>query len=83
MFGAYLVDFTWKIVQVKLALMVRQLNYKVVSDLKERDRKFAFEVKKLRAENAEQVAGLEKEIARLKATIGLQQTTIDNHLKQI
>lgn len=39
-FGAYMVDYTWKIIQVKLALMVRQLNWKVTEDLKEKEAEF-------------------------------------------
>ncbi len=31
-FLAYMVEYIWKIIQVKLAFMVRQLNYKVASD---------------------------------------------------
>ena len=34
-FAAYMLDFFWKIVQVKLAFLVRQLNWKVSSDLVE------------------------------------------------
>ena len=33
-FTAYMVDFTWKVVQVKIAFMVRQLNFKVATDLR-------------------------------------------------
>lgn len=32
-FTAYMIDFTWKVVQVKVAFMVRQLNYKVTTDI--------------------------------------------------
>lgn len=33
-FTAYMVEFTWKVVQVKIAFMVRQLNYKVATDIR-------------------------------------------------
>ena len=45
-FGAYMVDYTWKIIQVKLALMVRQLNWKVIQDRKEKEEEFKIELKK-------------------------------------
>ena len=37
-FPAYMIDYIWKMIQVKLALMVRQLNYKVASDLRHSNR---------------------------------------------
>ena len=36
-FSAYIIDFTWKIVQVKLAFMIRNLNFKVKNDFKDKD----------------------------------------------
>lgn len=57
-FLAYMIEYIWKIIQVKLAFMVRQLNYKVASDIVEanREKKWQFE---------EQAASYEEKISEL------------------
>ena len=37
-FAAYIVDYTWKCIMMKLAFMVRNLNFKVKNDFKDKDR---------------------------------------------
>ena len=61
-FGAYMIDFTWKIVQVKLALMVRQLNYKVVKDLEDKEAQHKYEFDRMQASYELQIADLKRTI---------------------
>ena len=61
-FVAYLFDYFWKIVQVKMALMVRQLNFKATKDLRERAAAADYELAKQRQK-------YEVEISMLKKTI--------------
>ena len=35
-----MVDYVWKIIQVKMALMIRQLNWKVCIDINDNKKKF-------------------------------------------
>ena len=43
-FPAYIIDYTWKCIQMKLAFMVRNLNYKVKNDFKDKDRQTREEI---------------------------------------
>ena len=45
-FPAYIIDFTWKIIQVKLAFMIRNLNFKINNDFKDKDLANNNEIKK-------------------------------------
>ena len=36
-FPAYVIDYTWKCIQMKLAFMVKNLNFKVKNDFKDKD----------------------------------------------
>ncbi len=58
-FIAYMLEYIWKMIQVKLALMVRQLNYKVANDKIEaqREQKWLFE---------QQAAQYEEKMSELK-----------------
>lgn len=49
-FPAYVIDFVWKIIQVKLALMVRQLNWKVAKDFRAKAQESKEEILKQKAE---------------------------------
>ena len=48
-FPAYLIDFTWKMIQVKMAFMVRNLSFKVKNDFKDKDIKTAETIKNANA----------------------------------
>ena len=49
-FGTYIIDFVWKMIQVKLAFMVRQLNFKLTKDFREKEKHHNMEFLKQKAE---------------------------------
>lgn len=61
-FAYYLIDYFWKIVQIKMALMVRQLNFKVCHDIQVRE-------EEVQAELQQQRYKYELEIIELNKTI--------------
>ena len=82
-FTAYLVDFTWKIVQVKIACMVRQLNFKITTDARAVDQRHDMEKKKMRAEHEREMEDLNKEIEQLKVKIDAQQTQLTSYTREL
>ena len=82
-FSAYVIDFVWKIIQVKLAFMVRQLNWKVNKDLREKDNFYNMEILKQKAEYELKLEDLRKEIEKHKKVIEQQNVTNEGHLTQI
>ena len=61
-FPAYLIDFTWKMIQVKMAFMVRNLSFKVKNDFKDKDIKTAETIKNANAVYEKQIVKLERTI---------------------
>ena len=68
-FGTYIVDFVWKIIQVKFAFMIRQLNFKVAKDFREKDKYYNMEFLKQKAEYELKFKDLNKEIEEHKKVI--------------
>ena len=61
-----MLDYTWKIVQVKLAFMVRLSNWKVSSDLKDIKKQYNQKLEARDLAHQAKQDGLRKEIETLK-----------------
>ena len=68
-FNAYLVDYIWKIIQVKFAFLIQQLNWRVSNELKARVRKSDEDFEKYKREKDKEIQKLKSEIDSYKQTI--------------
>ena len=76
-FPAYIIDFTWKIIQVKLAFMVRNLNFKVKNDFKNKDQVTSQLIKSSTQANELKVLRMQKTIDEQEEKLKLQKTAIE------
>lgn len=61
-FSAYMIDFAWKMIQVKLALIVRQLNWNVATDFMKKDQEAKEELQKQKLSFEIEIAQLNKHL---------------------
>ena len=66
-FSAYMIDFAWKMIQVKLALIVRQLNWNVATDFMKKDQEAKEELQKQKLCFEIEIAQLNKHLEAQKA----------------
>ena len=73
-----MIDFTWKMIQVKMAFMVRNLSFKVKNDFKDKDIKTAATISNSNAVYEKKIVKLERTIVDQSEQLNEQKIRIEN-----
>ena len=76
-FNAYLLDYLWKLIQVKISLMVQQLNWKVCNEKRVYQTKFEQKLKIQQARHELQLKELHEKIEAQEKKIDEQKQVIE------